>query len=124
MIKTLYTTRATSTGGREGTARSEDGAFEVKLALPKEMGGAVSHLLNKHSKNQLDKNYPDYKKRAKFMKFRAPEELYDIVKDPGCRNNLAKNPEFRPVLEKIRKNMIQLLKETQDHELENYVNSL
>ena len=52
------------------------------------------------------------------------EELYDIVKDPGCRNNLAKNPEYRPVLEKIRKNMIQLLKETQDHELENYVNSL
>ncbi|EDM26420.1 heparan N-sulfatase [Lentisphaera araneosa HTCC2155] len=92
--------------------------------LPKQMGGAVSHLLNKHSKNQLDKNYPDYKKRAKFMKFRAPEELYDIVKDPGCRNNLAKNPEYRPVLEKIRKNMIQLLKETQDHELENYVNSL
>ncbi len=39
MIKTLYTTRATSTGGREGTARSEDGALEVKLALPKEMGG-------------------------------------------------------------------------------------
>ncbi|PRX11818.1 UNVERIFIED_ORG: Ohr subfamily peroxiredoxin [Martelella mediterranea] len=40
MIKTLYTTKATSTGGREGSARTEDGAFEVNLALPKEMGGA------------------------------------------------------------------------------------
>ena len=39
MIKTLYTTKATSTGGREGTARTEDGSFEVKLTPPKEMGG-------------------------------------------------------------------------------------
>ncbi|MBB4123545.1 Ohr subfamily peroxiredoxin [Martelella radicis] len=39
MIKTLYTTKAISTGGREGSARTEDGAFEVNLALPKEMGG-------------------------------------------------------------------------------------
>ncbi|WP_459625229.1 organic hydroperoxide resistance protein [Burkholderia sp. 3C] len=35
-----YRTRATSTGGREGTARSEDGRFEAKLSAPKELGGA------------------------------------------------------------------------------------
>ena len=40
MIKKLYTTKATSKGGREGVAATEDGAFEVKLVLPKEMGGA------------------------------------------------------------------------------------
>ena len=40
MIKKLYTTKATSTGGREGTARTEDGALDVKLVMPKEMGGA------------------------------------------------------------------------------------
>jgi Ohr subfamily peroxiredoxin len=35
----LYTTKATATGGREGSARSEDGKFEVKLSTPKELGG-------------------------------------------------------------------------------------
>lgn len=40
MIKKLYTTKATSRGGRDGVAATEDGSFEVKLVTPKEMGGA------------------------------------------------------------------------------------
>ncbi|MES2711068.1 MAG: organic hydroperoxide resistance protein [Pseudomonadota bacterium] len=39
-VDVKYTTRATATGGRDGTARTEDGSFEVKLAVPKELGGA------------------------------------------------------------------------------------
>lgn len=39
MTKILYTTRATATGGRDGQARTDDGAFEVSLATPKELGG-------------------------------------------------------------------------------------
>jgi len=39
-VDVKYTTRATSTGGREGTVRSEDGLFEAKLSMPKELGGA------------------------------------------------------------------------------------
>lgn len=39
MIKKLYTTKAISTGGREGSVKTEDGALEVNLSLPKEMGG-------------------------------------------------------------------------------------
>ncbi|WP_119156413.1 organic hydroperoxide resistance protein [Caldimonas tepidiphila] len=35
----LYTGHATATGGREGTARSSDGALDVKLTTPKELGG-------------------------------------------------------------------------------------
>lgn len=35
----LYTAHATATGGREGTARSSDGALEIKLTTPKELGG-------------------------------------------------------------------------------------
>lgn len=35
----LYTTRATSTGGRVGSSRSEDGALAVTLTKPKELGG-------------------------------------------------------------------------------------
>jgi osmotically inducible protein OsmC len=37
--KVLYTAQATSTGGREGTSKSSDGALEVKLTTPKELGG-------------------------------------------------------------------------------------
>ncbi|MBN9369976.1 organic hydroperoxide resistance protein [Hydrogenophaga sp. YM1] len=38
--KVVYTARAHTTGGREGTSRSDDGLLEVKLAPPKAMGGA------------------------------------------------------------------------------------
>ena len=37
--KVLYTAHATSTGGREGTSQSSDGALKVTLSTPKEMGG-------------------------------------------------------------------------------------
>jgi Ohr subfamily peroxiredoxin len=38
--KVLYTGHATATGGREGSAKSSDGALEVRLSTPKELGGA------------------------------------------------------------------------------------
>ena len=38
-VKVLYKTTATATGGRDGTAATLDGAFNVKLATPKELGG-------------------------------------------------------------------------------------
>ncbi|MBL8277663.1 MAG: organic hydroperoxide resistance protein [Pelomonas sp.] len=38
--KALYTATATATGGRTGTAKSSDGALDVSLATPKELGGA------------------------------------------------------------------------------------
>ena len=38
-MKILYTAEVTVTGGRNGQARSSDGALEVKLSVPREMGG-------------------------------------------------------------------------------------
>lgn len=38
--KVLYTAHATATGGRDGAAKSSDGLLDVKLAPPKELGGA------------------------------------------------------------------------------------
>ena len=38
--KVLYTAHATATGGRDGHATSSNGALNVKLGTPKEMGGA------------------------------------------------------------------------------------
>ncbi len=37
--KIVYTAHATATGGRDGSAKSDDGKLEVKLNPPKEMGG-------------------------------------------------------------------------------------
>ncbi len=37
--KIIYTAHATATGGRDGTAKSDDGKLDVKLNPPKEMGG-------------------------------------------------------------------------------------
>ena len=36
----LYTATAVASGGREGRARSEDGALDVQLSTPRELGGA------------------------------------------------------------------------------------
>lgn len=37
--KIVYTAHATATGGREGTAKSDNGQLDVKLGTPKQMGG-------------------------------------------------------------------------------------
>jgi Ohr subfamily peroxiredoxin len=37
--KVLYTAHATSTGGRAGTSKSDDGRLELNLSTPKELGG-------------------------------------------------------------------------------------
>ena len=39
-MNVLYTTQATSTGGREGSSKSADGVLAVTLSTPKELGGA------------------------------------------------------------------------------------
>lgn len=36
----LYTAHATATGGREGSAKTDDGRLDIKLSTPKELGGA------------------------------------------------------------------------------------
>lgn len=38
-MTTLYTTRATVVGGREGHVRSDDGLLDVQLSMPKALGG-------------------------------------------------------------------------------------
>src|SRR5271163_2604828 len=38
-MSALYTTKVTAAGGRHGHIRSEDGLLDVKLALPRQLGG-------------------------------------------------------------------------------------
>tara|TARA_A100001391_G_scaffold194603_1_gene171044 strand:- start:213 stop:638 length:426 start_codon:yes stop_codon:yes gene_type:complete len=39
-VKVAYKTTARATGGRDGTAETLDGTLKLKLATPKELGGA------------------------------------------------------------------------------------
>lgn len=39
MPDTLYSTKVTATGGRNGSIRSDDGLLNLKLALPRSLGG-------------------------------------------------------------------------------------
>lgn len=39
-ITAIYTAHAKATGGRDGSAASDDGHLKVKLSVPSEMGGA------------------------------------------------------------------------------------
>lgn len=39
-VKVAYTTKARATGGRDGSAETLDGSLKLKLATPKELGGA------------------------------------------------------------------------------------
>ena len=38
-MNVLYSTRVTATGGRHGQIRSEDGLLNMRLAMPRELGG-------------------------------------------------------------------------------------
>ena len=44
--KVLYTATATATGGRTGSAKSDDGKLSVELSTPRELGGAGGNGTN------------------------------------------------------------------------------
>jgi len=45
-MEKLYTAKATATGGREGQVKSVDGALDINVRIPKEMGGPAGSYLN------------------------------------------------------------------------------
>lgn len=45
-MKTLYKTSATVTGGRNGKVTSDDGALELEVRMPKELGGTQTGYTN------------------------------------------------------------------------------
>ena len=57
------------------------------------------------------------KHKIDYMEFRAPEELYELKKDPGCWHNLASDPDYTDKLEKYRKKMLKEMEDTADPEL-------
>ncbi len=53
----------------------------------------------------LDEHHPDYRYFEMSFGKRPEEELYDIIADPHCVNNLAGSPEHRPVKEAMWKRL-------------------
>jgi Ohr subfamily peroxiredoxin len=45
-MKTLYTTKATATGGRNGQVKSENGVLDLAVKTPKGLGGATDDFAN------------------------------------------------------------------------------
>ena len=45
-MKTLYTTKATATGGRNGQVKSENGILDLEVRMPKALGGANDDFTN------------------------------------------------------------------------------
>ncbi|MBS7565584.1 organic hydroperoxide resistance protein [Mucilaginibacter sp. Bleaf8] len=45
-MESLYTAKATATGGRNGQVKSADGALDIETRIPKEMGGPGGTYLN------------------------------------------------------------------------------
>ena len=87
--------------------------------LPQTMTGEWSYLM-KGVKKQNDSDYPSYRERLEFNKYRTQEELYNNSKDPGNLQNLAQNPEYRTILNKMRKDLQENLIKTNDPELQTY----
>lgn len=45
-MKTLYTTAATATGGRDGNVKSENGILDLQVRMPKALGGGNDDYTN------------------------------------------------------------------------------
>ena len=48
-VDVKYRTTATATGGRDGQATTTDGSLNIKLATPKELGGAGARGTTRNS---------------------------------------------------------------------------
>ena len=62
------------------------------------------------------------KKKIEYMTYRSPEELFDLNKDPGCWNNLAKEPDYAGKLKEYRQKLYKEMNETADPELSVFIN--
>jgi len=65
---------------------------------------------------------PKIAARVKLFQHRVIEEFYDFEKDPDALNNLIDNPEYKPHLDKIRKELLEWMAKTGDPAKEAFEN--
>ena len=63
---------------------------------------------------------PEIASRVELFLHRAPEELYDLEKDPNSHHNLAGDPEHREVLRRMRGELVRWMARTEDDLLTTY----
>ena len=59
--------------------------------------------------------FPEQYELLKATFFRPEVELYDLENDPYELHNLAENPEYKPVLNQMRRALDDWMKETHDN---------
>jgi len=64
--------------------------------------------------NEAAETDPFIAQRVHMFRYRVPEELYDLEKDPDCLENLVEQPEYREEADRMRKALSQWMKRTQD----------
>ncbi len=58
--------------------------------------------------------------RVQFETFRAREEFYDTVHDPGCLHNRVDDPALQSIVSEFRRELLDVLDRTHDQERDNY----
>ena len=62
----------------------------------------------------------DMAARVEFYTYRAPQELYNTVADPGSEINLANDPTARSVRARLQWRLLQWMRDTNDPVLDDY----
>lgn len=83
-----------------------DGAYQAQNELYK--GLALRSMV------EAAKTDPEIAQRVLYFLFREREELYDFDADPDGLHNLAKHPSHRGTLVRLRKELLQWMKQTGD----------
>jgi len=85
-----------------------DGKNEIPLEMSS--GQAIRRILRATG----------HAERADFETFRAREEFYDTVHDPGCHVNLIADPGHAEKISGFRQELLDFLVKTNDHETDNF----
>ena len=60
------------------------------------------------------KDDPKLAERVKFLRYRAPEEFYDLDADPNELHNLIAEPRHKDTIEKMRAELLEMMEKTKD----------
>jgi N-sulfoglucosamine sulfohydrolase len=77
--------------------------------------------LSMRAMNEAAKTNPTIAARIAVFRYRVPEELYDLEKDPDCLHNLINNPKYEGGIKSLQAKMLIWMKQTKDPMLEAFL---
>lgn len=72
--------------------------------------------------NEAARSDPAIQARVDLFRYRVPEELYDLQKDPDCLVNLIDDPAYAQTLNELRGKLTEQMKKTEDPMLDAFLN--